>query len=177
MRADDLPPLGLDDQFAEALRLPIGDWPEEILVPGHGDCAVVAGACLLLAQPNARVLGIGEAPSGNEFVDDWPMRSQHGVLGCHSAFEESTRNQHALPVYVPSGEDVRNARAEVVVHHHVPALDRHAGRGSVHEVGVAGPTHREEGRVGLHAHRVVARSVDDSHARLERLELLERPRS
>ena len=171
--ADDLSPPGLDDQLAEALRLTVGDGPQQILVAGHGDRAVVAGARLLFGEPDAGVLGIGEAPGRDDLVDDPAARAQHRVLGCHAAFEEGARDQHAVPVDVAGGEDVRDARAKVVVHHHVAALDRHAGRGGVDEVGVAGPAHREEGGVDVHVPRLVAGPVDDAHTRFEWLEPLD----
>ena len=90
-------------------------------------------------------------------------RPEHRVLGRHAALEQGARDQHAVPVDVAGGEDVRDARAQEVVHHHVAALDRHAGRGGVDEVGVAGPAHGEEGSVGLHVPRLVADPVDDAH--------------
>jgi hypothetical protein len=78
-------------------------------------------------------------------------------------FQAGARDEHAVPVDVARGEDVRRGRREVFVDHHVPAVDRHAGRGRVDQVAVAGPAHGEEGGVDLETPVVVSRSVDHAH--------------
>jgi hypothetical protein len=82
--ADDLPSRGLDYQLAEPFRLPVGDGPQHVLVAGHRDGAVVAGAGLLLGEPDAAVLGIGETAAG---TISWTPRRR----GPSTAFSAATR--------------------------------------------------------------------------------------
>jgi hypothetical protein len=76
-------------------------------------------------------------------------------------------DQHAVPVDVAGGEDVRDARTQVVVDYDVAAVDRRTSVGAVDEVGVAGPAHCKEGGVGLDGRRLVAHPVDDPNPRAE----------
>ena len=155
--ADDLPPCGLDYQLAEPFRLPVGDWPQHVLVAGHRDGAVVAGAGLLLGEPDAAVLGVGETAGGDDLMDDPPTRAQHRVLGGNTAFECRAAHEHAVPVDVAGGEDVGDACGHEGVDRHVAPLGCHAGGGGVDEVGVAGPADGEECRVHVDRSGLVAR--------------------
>ena len=82
--ADDLPSRGVDDQLAEPFRLPVGDGPQHVLVAGDGDGAVVAGAGLLLGEPDAAVLGVGETARRDDLMDDPATRPS-------TAFSAATR--------------------------------------------------------------------------------------
>jgi hypothetical protein len=108
--ADDPPRPGLDDQLAKALRASVGDGTHQVGVPGHGDRAVVPGARLSFGEPDSGVLGVGQASGRDDLVGDSAPRPQYRVLGCHAPLEEGARD-HAAPVNVAGGEDVRNARA------------------------------------------------------------------
>ena len=88
MSAHDLPSRGLDYQLAEPFRLPVGDGPQHVLIAGHSDGAVVALAGLLLGEPDAAVLGVGETADGDDLVDD-------PAPGPSTAFSAATRPSSA----------------------------------------------------------------------------------
>ena len=76
------------------------------------------------------------------------------------------------PVDVPGRVDVRHARAQLVVDHHVATLERDTGRRGVDAVGVAGPSDGEEDRVDVDVSCLAGDGVDGPHAWLERLDSL-----
>ena len=170
--ADNLPSRGLDYQLAEPFRLPVGDGPQHVLIAGHRDGAVVAGAGLLLGEPDAAVLGVGETAGGDDFMDDPPTRAEHRVLGGDTAFERCAAHEHAVPIDVAGGEDVGDVRGSERVDDHVATLGCHAGGGGVDEVGVAGPADGEECCVHVDRSGLLAQSVQDADTGLERLELV-----
>jgi hypothetical protein len=82
------------------------------------------------------------------------LGAEHRVLSGDPALVAGAGNEHADPVGVPGGQDVRQVAAQRLIDLNVTALGVDADLGGADQVGIAGPANREEHRVDIDLTRV-----------------------
>ena len=138
----------LGDELQEADLAIVDHGTLQARVRHCGDHAVgVTLASLLLGEPDAGVVRVGEPSGRKQVVRCATIRAQHRVLRCGLALELRGLHQHVPAVRVTHGEDVRHDGAEVAVGRDRRALDRDAGVLEVEVLDVGRPSGRHDHRI------------------------------